>query len=99
MFDTRTWELVKTVNFPAGSQPYMLRVSPDGKEVWVQTGKVDENIVLSAEDLSTLATMPTGKGRSPTAWTPDGKLLAGRQFVATRSPASSTPAATRKSRG
>src|SRR5438067_10022157 len=41
MFDTRTWELVKTVNFPQGSKPFMLRVSPDGKEVWVQTGKVD----------------------------------------------------------
>src|SRR5207253_809491 len=62
MFDTRTWDLVKTVNFPPGSQPYMLRVSPDGKEVWVQTGKVDTNVVLSADDLSTLATLPTGKG-------------------------------------
>ncbi len=73
MFDTSTWQLVKTVNFPAGSQPYMLRVSPDGKEVWVQTGKVDENTVLSAEDLSTLATMPTGKGPVTNAWTPDGR--------------------------
>jgi DNA-binding beta-propeller fold protein YncE len=73
MFDTNTWQLFKTVNFPAGSQPYMLRVSPDGKEVWVQTGKVDENTVLSAEDLSTLATMPTGKGPVTNAWTPDRK--------------------------
>jgi DNA-binding beta-propeller fold protein YncE len=73
MFDTATWQLLKTVNFPAGSQPYMLRVSPDGKEVWVQTGKVDENTVLSAEDLSTLATMPTGKGPVTNAWTPDGR--------------------------
>jgi DNA-binding beta-propeller fold protein YncE len=73
MFDTQTWSLVKTVNFPAGSQPYMLRVSPDGKEVWVQTGKLDENTVLSAEDLSTLATMPTGKGPVTNAWTIDGK--------------------------
>jgi DNA-binding beta-propeller fold protein YncE len=73
MFDTRTWDLVKTVTFPQGSQPYMLRVSPDGKEVWVQTGKVDENTVLSAEDLSTLATMPTGKGPVTNAWTPDAR--------------------------
>jgi DNA-binding beta-propeller fold protein YncE len=73
MFDTQTWSLVKTVNFPTGSQPYMLRVSPDGKEVWVQTGKVDENTVLSAEDLSTLATMPTGKGPVTNAWTPDAR--------------------------
>jgi DNA-binding beta-propeller fold protein YncE len=73
MFDTRTWELVKTVNFPAGSQPYMLRVSPDGKEVWVQTGKVDTNVVLSADDLSTLATLPTGKGPVTNAWSPDAR--------------------------
>ncbi|HEX8968962.1 MAG TPA: cytochrome D1 domain-containing protein [Chloroflexota bacterium] len=73
MFDTRTWDLVKSVSFPQGTQPYMLRVSPDGKEVWVQTGKVDTNTVLSAEDLSTLATMPTGKGPVTNVWTPDGR--------------------------
>ena len=74
MYDTRNWELVKTVSFPAGSQPYMLRVSHDGKEVWVQSGKVDTNVVLNAEDLSTLATLPTGKGPVTNSWTPDGKL-------------------------
>src|SRR5205807_1578219 len=61
MFDTRTWELVKTVNFPQGSKPFMLRVSPDGKEVWVQTSQMNVNTVLSSEDLSTLTTMQTGK--------------------------------------
>ena len=59
--------------FPPGSQPYMLRVSPDGKEVWVQTGKVDTNVVLNASDLSTLATLPTGKGPVTNAWTPDAR--------------------------
>ena len=73
MYDTRTWELVKTVSFPQGTQPYMLRVSHDGKEVWVQTAKVDTNVVLSAEDLSTLATLPTGKGPVTNSWTPDGR--------------------------
>ncbi len=33
-------KLVKTVAFPARSKPHMLRVSPDGKEVWVQTAEV-----------------------------------------------------------
>ncbi len=73
MFDTRTWELVKTVNFPQGSQPFMLRVSPDGQEVWVQTGKADTNVVLNASDLATLATLPTGKGPVTNAWTPDAR--------------------------
>jgi DNA-binding beta-propeller fold protein YncE len=73
MFDTRTWDLVKTVNFPAGSKPFMLRVSPDGKEVWVQTSQMNVNTVLSSEDLSTLTTMPTGKGPVTNAWSPDGR--------------------------
>ena len=73
MFDTRTWELVKTVNFPQGSKPFMLRVSPDGKEVWVQTNQMNVNTVLSSEDLSTLTSMPTGKGPVTNAWSPDGR--------------------------
>jgi DNA-binding beta-propeller fold protein YncE len=73
MFDTRTWELVKSVSFPQGTQPYMLRVSPDGKEVWVQSAKVDTNVVLNASDLAMLATLPTGKGPVTNAWTPDAR--------------------------
>jgi DNA-binding beta-propeller fold protein YncE len=63
--------LVKTVSFPARSKPHMLRVSPDGKEVWVQTAETDTNVVLSADDLSVLSTQPTGKYPVTNAWTPD----------------------------
>jgi DNA-binding beta-propeller fold protein YncE len=63
--------LVKTVSFPARSKPHMLRVSPDGKEVWVQTAETDTNVVLSADNLSVLATQPTGKFPVTNAWTPD----------------------------
>lgn len=51
----------------------MLRVSPDGKEVWVQSGTTNSNYVLAAEDLKTLATEPCGKGPVTNAWSPDGK--------------------------
>ena len=63
--------LVKTVSFPAHSKPHMLRVSPDGKEVWVQTADVNTNMVLDAANLSVLATQPTGKQPVTNAWTPD----------------------------
>ena len=63
--------LVKTVSFPARSKPHMLRVSPDGKEVWVQTADANTNVVLGADDLSVLATEPTGKSPVTNAWTPD----------------------------
>ena len=49
----------------------MLRVSPDGKEVWVQTGEANTNVVLDAADLKVLATQPTGKQPVTNAWTPD----------------------------
>ena len=39
----------------------MLRVSPDGKEVWVQTSDADTNVVLDAETLATVATTPVGR--------------------------------------
>ncbi len=66
-----TRRLLRTVDFPADSRPYMLRVSPDGKEVWVQTARADTNVVLDGDDLSVLATEPTGRGPITNAWTPD----------------------------
>jgi DNA-binding beta-propeller fold protein YncE len=63
--------VIKTVEFPAGSKPHMLRVSPDGKEVWVQTANANTNVVLDAVDLALLSTQPTGKYPVTNAWTPD----------------------------
>ena len=64
-------KLVKTVSFPARSKPHMLRVSPDGKEVWVQTADANTNVVLDAADLAVLSTEPTGKQPVTNAWTRD----------------------------
>jgi DNA-binding beta-propeller fold protein YncE len=64
-------KLVKTISFPVRSKPHMLRVSPDGKEVWVQTAEANTNVVLDASDLSVLATQLTGKQPVTNAWTPD----------------------------
>ena len=66
-----TRRLIKTVAFPARSKPHMLRVSPEGKEVWVQTADANTNVVLNADDLSVLATEPTGKYPVTNSWTPD----------------------------
>src|SRR5262245_47661852 len=49
----------------------MLRLSPDGKEVWVQTADTNTNVVLDATDLRVLATQATGKQPITNAWTPD----------------------------
>ncbi|HEX6513668.1 MAG TPA: hypothetical protein VF157_15300 [Chloroflexota bacterium] len=73
MFEAGTLKLIKRVQFPAGSKPHMLRVSPDGQTVWVQTAEAGTNVVLKASDLSTLATEKTGKTPVTNAWSPDGK--------------------------
>jgi YVTN family beta-propeller protein len=39
----------------------MLRVSPDGKYVWVQTGRANTNVVLDADTMSVLDTTSAGK--------------------------------------
>ena len=79
--------LVKTVSFPARSKPHMLRVSPDGKEVWVQTAEANTNVVLDASDLAVLSTEPTGKQPVTNAWTRDRRArLTSRQKLLERSP-------------
>jgi YVTN family beta-propeller protein len=58
------------VEFPGGSKPYMLRVAPDGKDLWVQTGAANTNVVLDAETLETLHTEPIGRGPVQSAFGP-----------------------------
>ncbi len=70
--DLTTRRIVQTVEFPAGSKPYMLRVSPDGKVVWVQTAGENTNVVLDAESMETLHTEPVGRGAVQSAFGPSG---------------------------
>lgn len=52
----------------------MLRVSPDGKVVWVQTSGANTNAVLDVDTLETLHTEPTGRGPVQSAFGPaDGR--------------------------
>jgi YVTN family beta-propeller protein len=50
----------------------MLRVSPDGKAVWVQTGQGNTNVVLDPESLEILQTTPAGKQPVVAAFQPNG---------------------------
>ena len=50
----------------------MLRVSPDGKVVWVQTVGANTNVVLDVESMETLHTEPTGRGPVQSAFGPAG---------------------------
>jgi len=49
----------------------MLRVSPDGTQVWVQTGQANTNVVLDAESMAVLRTSPAGKQPVNSAFQPN----------------------------
>ena len=52
----------------------MLRVSPDGKLVWVQTGQANTNVVLDAETMAVVQTTPAGRQPVRAAFQPgDGR--------------------------
>ena len=71
--DLTSRTLVKSIPFPTGSKPYMLRVSPDGKVVWVQTSGVNTNVVLDVESMDVLHREATGKGPVQSAFGPPGQ--------------------------
>ena len=50
----------------------MLRVSPDGKVVWVQTAADHANVVLDAETMETVHREPVGRGPVQSAFGPEG---------------------------
>jgi YVTN family beta-propeller protein len=51
----------------------MLRVSPDGRSVWVQAGGNHTNVVLDAETLAIVRTTPTGLGPVTAAFQPGSR--------------------------
>ena len=50
----------------------MLRVSPDGRVVWVQTAAAKTNIVLDVERMEAQHSEPTGSGPVQSAFGPPG---------------------------
>jgi DNA-binding beta-propeller fold protein YncE len=50
----------------------MLRVTPDAKEVWVQTGGANTNAVLDAATMAVLHTTPAGRQPVQSAFPPAG---------------------------
>ena len=58
MLDTATRKMV-TSEF-VGERPDMLAISPDGSKLYVTIRDEDKMLVLSTDDLSTLAEVATG---------------------------------------
>lgn len=71
--DLTTGEIIDRVAFMEGSKPHMLRVSPDGTTVWVQTAAAGSNAVLAADTLAVRTHRKLGKVPVTNAWSPDGR--------------------------
>jgi DNA-binding beta-propeller fold protein YncE len=72
MIDIETLRVTRRAEFPEGSRPWMLRASPDGRVLYVQTA-TGANVVLDAKTLETLHTEELGEQPVTTAWSPDGR--------------------------
>jgi DNA-binding beta-propeller fold protein YncE len=70
--DLETMRIVHTVPFPAGSKPFMLRLTPDATRLWVQTSGTNENVILDAESLAVLGSTPVGLDPEQVAFQPGG---------------------------
>lgn len=74
MVDLGTFQVVKRVSMGEGARPHMLRVSPDGRFVWVQNARANTNVILDARTLEEVAVLPVGKAPVTNAFTPDGRF-------------------------
>jgi len=71
--DLATAKVAARVPFHKGSGPHMLRVSPDGRYLWVQTEHASTNEILDAQSLKIVSRQPLGKVPSTTAFSPNGR--------------------------
>jgi YVTN family beta-propeller protein len=75
VIDTVLYKVVRTVTLPEGSRPMSVKVSPDGRRVYVSNGRGATVSVLDSHSYELLATIAVG----PRAWgmvlSPDGKYL------------------------
>ena len=78
--DTKDHTVVKTIELPRGdasalSKPKGVVVSPDGKRVYVATGRSNNVAVIDGEQLSLLTLIPVGKRPWGVALSADGRKL------------------------
>jgi YVTN family beta-propeller protein len=78
--DTNGHRVIKTIDLPSGdgasqSKPKGVVVSPDGKRIYVATGRGNSVAVIDSEQLSLVNLIPVGQRPWGIALTPDGRKL------------------------
>ncbi len=75
MIDTASQSLTKVIALPPHSRPQCVIVSPDGKKVYVSTGRGGTVCVMDANTYDVLDNIKVGKRPWGITLSPDGKYL------------------------
>jgi YVTN family beta-propeller protein len=73
--DTSQFKVTRTLTLPEGSRPMRVRVSPDGKRVYISEGRAGTVDVLDAHTYALLDTIKVGTRPWGLVLSPDGKYL------------------------
>ncbi len=73
--DTSSHTLLNVVTLPKGSRPMTVKVSLDGKKIYLSTGRGGTVVVLDAQTYEVLNSIPVGKRPWGIAFSPDGRFL------------------------
>jgi YVTN family beta-propeller protein len=75
VIDTANFKVLKVIALPAGSRPMSVKVSPDGRKVYVSNGRAGTISVLDSHTYELLASIKVGSRPWGIALSPDGKFL------------------------
>jgi len=75
VIDTANQTLLKVITLPAKARPQCVKVSPDGKKVYVSTGRGGTICVVDAHTYEVLNNIPVGQRPWGITFSPDGKYL------------------------
>jgi len=73
--DTDEFKVLKVVDLPAGSRPMSVKVSPDGKRIYVSDGRAGTISVLDAHTRAQLGSIRVGQRPWGIVLSPDGRYL------------------------
>lgn len=75
VIDTAKQSLLKVITLPPKSRPQCVKVSLDGKKIYVSTGRAGTVCVIDAQTYEVLNTIPVGQRPWGITFSPDGKFL------------------------
>jgi DNA-binding beta-propeller fold protein YncE len=73
--ETSTMQIIKTIQLPFGTTPIIVKVTPDGREIWMADGASQQGIVIVSTVTDTLTDIiPTNGMALYVSFSPDGQV-------------------------